>query len=336
VANPERKRAQDALDETTRLANAAAKDAPVLKQLAVQAGPCNAQTPICDFIPSGLTGLPDAHQTAARVVAQRAQETLQKTPETVTDGAFEYTSRVMRRRGEAVAQMRMFLPGKENAPVVLIPVRVNFEAVEADVPNDAERKLTARLAHAPTDQEVEKALAEALVPRIDQLIGDWIEQRRGLGDSVPVSPGTRGRMVGVARHAASDRPVKLIGDFLETRENVLKQFSNTFPVKLPSDSSNRCFTFAATPVEGRGDVNLVFGYMVGPRFVKLGQDVRLASEAAFELCHPRAGDYVLGITWSADVAAKGLVVSMFDSTPGTVTDADARAAAEGAPAAMGK
>jgi hypothetical protein len=62
------------------------------------------------------------------------------------------------------------------------------------------------------------------------------------------------------------------------------------------------------------------------------RDTRKVSDAAFELCDIAAGDYAIRIKFAdKTVSSKGVLVSMFDSTPGAATSEDTIAASRGIP-----
>jgi hypothetical protein len=141
-------------------------------------------------------------------------------------------------------------------------------------------------------------------------------------------------MVAVARHAASDRSVKLLSDLLENRPEELAKGQLEYPVKMPAQTADRCFTFAAIPLNPQIDVNLYLHRVSDDGSMDYVRDTRKGADAGFEVCDLPPGTYSVKVK-SADkdktVDSKGVLIAMFDSTPGAATPQDTVAAAKGLP-----
>ena len=245
-----------------------------------------------------------------------------------------YQARILRRRGAAEAKVTIG-PAMENVPTQFsTSVTVPFDASDEEVTADPEHKLPGKVAHPPSADDVQQALAQALIPKVDEAVIKWGAQRQVGGDLGDMQPGTRSWMVSVARHASSDRAIKLLSDIQETRSDILSQPLITYPVTMPEDSAKRCFTFAAISLDGKTDVNLKFGTPPpagSKRMLTFGRDARSDPDAAFELCHIPKGQYVVAVSWGKERSPKGVLISMFDSTTGSATNDDTRAASRGLP-----
>ncbi len=296
--NPELARAQVAAGRAAQEAAVANDEAEVLRQLAaVNAPVCTGALPVCNFVATSVADFAASRARAAVARATLAEDALHTLPENVaSDEKIEASVKVIHRRGEATVDVRISpADAKSATPPTSFTLRVPFDAESVEVPNDPGHKLTARAPRMPSQDELDKALAEALVQRLDIAVGDFSERRSSRSEIATLQPGTRAWMAGAARHAASDRPVKLFGDIIETRPEALARGSLVYPVNIPSDGEQRCFTFVAAPAEGFGDVNLSFGVEAGATFQTLASDTRRTPVASFELCHPRPGSYALSI-----------------------------------------
>jgi hypothetical protein len=262
-----------------------------------------------------------------------AQAALDTTPKNVTvddEAEFPFEAKVYRRSGDATAQVTVSAAGGQKE--LATTVTFHFEASDDEYPASPEHNLTAKTAKVPTDDDVYRQLAGALIQRADEAVIKWAAQRQIGGDIGDLQPGTRSWMVAVARHAASDRSVKLLSDLLETRSEELEKPVLEYPVKMPSQSSGRCFTFAAIPMTPGVNVNLYLVRKGEDGSMDYARDTRKVSDAAFELCDMAAGDYAIRIKFAdKTVSSKGVLVSMFDSTPGAATSEDTIAASRGIP-----
>ena len=262
-----------------------------------------------------------------------AQAALDTTPKNVTvddEAEFPFEAKVYRRSGDATAQVTVSAAGGQKE--LATTVTFHFEASDDEYPASPEHNLTAKTAKVPTDDDVYRQLAGALIQRADEAVIKWAAQRQIGGDIGDLQPGTRSWMVAVARHAASDRSVKLLSDLLETRSEELEKPVLEYPVKMPSQSSGRCFTFAAIPMTPGVNVNLYLVRKGDEGSMDYARDTRKVSDAAFELCDIAAGDYAIRIKFAdKTVSSKGVLVSMFDSTPGAATSEDTIAASRGIP-----
>lgn len=331
------KRAAEFIEEGTKLAANQAGDA--CKKAGEQAG----------GLLGGIMGgaLCKSATTAAGGVAERAalkgaeermavaQAKLGETPEVITiddTRDYGYEAKVYKRSGDAVARFEIVGSGQQRAQGSSM-VTFHFDASDDEVPGSPEHKLSAKTARLPTVADVERELSVNLLKRIDEAIIRWGAQRQVGGDIGELQPGTRSWMVAVARHAASDRNVKLLSDLLENRSDALAKEFVDYPIMMPKKLDGRCFTFAAIPLDPAADVNMTLGIVREKGFTPLAVDSRTNAEAAFELCNLPAN-----ATFAARVApakkgelVKGVLVSMFDSTPNQATSDDTIAASRGIP-----
>ncbi len=263
--------------------------------------------------------------------AQGALDSTPKTIQTDDEAEFPYEAKVYKRSGDATAQVTVSAAGGQKELATSVPV--HFEASDDEYPGSPEHQLTAKVAKVPNDDDVYRQLAGALIQRADEAVIKWAAQRQIGGDIGDLLPGTRSWMVAVARHAASDRSVKLLTDLLETRPEELAKPFLQYPVKMPAQSKDRCFTFAAIPMTPGVDINMVLTRTGEDGTMDYARDRRKVADAGFELCDMPAGDYKIRITFGDKGAAssKGVLVSMFDSTPGVATTEDTIAASKGIP-----
>ncbi len=261
--------------------------------------------------------------------AQAALDTTPKTIQVDDEAEFPFEAKVYKRSGDATAQVTVSAAGGQKELVTSVPV--HFEASDDEYQGSPEHQLNAKVAKVPNDDDVYRQLAGALIQHADEAVIKWAAQRQIGGDIGDLQPGTRSWMVAVARHAASDRSVKLLSDLLETRPEELAKPFLQYPVKMPAQSKGRCFTFAAIPMTPGVDVNMVLARTGEDGTMDYARDRRKVSDAAFELCDIPAGDYAVRITFAdkASSSSKGVLVSMFDSTPGVATTEDTIAASKG-------
>jgi hypothetical protein len=243
---------------------------------------------------------------------------------------YGYDAKVYRRSGDAIAKIAITASGQSQVQAGS-SITFHFEASDDEYPGSAEHKLPAKTARVPTSSDVEKQLAHEVLARVDEAVIRWGAQRQVGGDIGELQPGTRSWMVAVARHAASDRNVKLLSDLLERRADALEKEAVTYPIKMPEKVDGRCFTFAAIPLEPTADVNLELGRVLKGEFAPLAIDVRPAADAGFEVCDMPSAEYALRLTHGKKASKKGVLVSMFDSTPGGPTAEDTVAGSKGIP-----
>jgi len=260
-----------------------------------------------------------------------AQAALDGTPKTITaddEAEFPYEAKVYKRSGDATAQVTVSAAGGQKE--LGTTVTFHFEAKDDEYPASPEHQLNAKVAKVPTDDDVYRQLAGNLIQRADEAVIKWAAQRQIGGDIGDLQPGTRSWMVAVARHAASDRSVKLLSDLLETRPEELAKPMLQYSVKMPAQSKDRCFTFAAIPMTPGVDINLFLTHTGQDGPMDYARDSRKASDAAFELCDMPPGDYTVRIKLGdKGTSSNGVLVSMFDSTPGVATTEDTIAASKG-------
>lgn len=331
------KRAAEFIEEGTKLAAKEAGDA--CKKAGEKAGGLLGGVmggALCNSATNAAGGL--AERAALKGAEERmsaAQRKLAETPATVSvDDTRDYTyeAKVYKRSGDAVARFDIVQAGQQRSQAPT-SVTFHFDASDDEVPGSSEHKLNAKAARVPTAADVERELSTNLLKRIDEAIIRWGAQRQVGGDIGELQPGTRSWMVAVARHAASDRNVKLLSDLLENRSDALSKEFVDYPVKMPKKVDGRCFTFAAIPLDPAADVNLTLGIVRDKSFSPLAVDTRATPEAAFEMCNlPADTTFSARVTPAKKGAlSKGILVSMFDSTPQVATADDTIAASRGIP-----
>lgn len=352
IANPKHAEAESAV-ETARAEVASAKQAAAV----VEAGTNAVAEQAADgckkagselgsgfgFLAGALckSGTKAVGAAAEAEILKRAQQKLKeaelllaKTPKTLSiDDVQEHTyeAKVYRRSGDATAKIAIVNAGQTSNVTTTPPISFHFEASDDEHAASPEHKLPEKAAKVPSTSDVEQKLAENLLRRIDEAIIRWGAQRQIGGDIGELRPGTRSWMVAVARQAASDRNVKLLSDLFEKRTELLEKTTVTYPVKMPKKLEGRCFTFAAIPMDPTADVNLSFGRFAKGEFTAVAIDKRPSAEAAFEVCNVSPGPYAVRVTHGKNVSKNGVLVSMFESTPGGPTAEDTLAASRGIP-----
>ncbi len=236
-----------------------------------------------------------------------------------------YNAKHYRRSGVARATVTVSARGSDRT-LFEHEVEVPFTAEATEVPTVSEVGLVGKQAKPPSKADAERALAELLVPLVDQTIMKWGTQQDVGGDVGDVKPGTRSWMVLLSRQAATNRPIKLLSDILDNRADELEKGETSYPVTLPPDLANRCFTFGAIALDGTNDVNL--SLLDAGRVV--ARDTRTDPDAAFELCDVPAGNYTAQVSFGGD-APRATLVSLFESTPGKIKVEDVRQSTRGIP-----
>jgi hypothetical protein len=270
---------------------------------------------------------------AANARVQQAEADLAKVAakiEANDENTVATEAKVIRRKGEATVKVTLSGNGEPFTTTMTMPV----VAADSELPEDAEHKLPAKAAKPPTADDYDKAVARAVVHAIDAAILESRLARAVKGDVGNALPGTRARLAYIARRAASDRPVKLVSDALETRADVLALRRIVYAVKLPPDAKDRCWIFAATPIDETVDLNLELGPLPSggaASFVARDRDARPAAHAAILVCGLAAGEHALSMTTSGSRAGAGFLVGLFDATPDAVSADEARATWKGAP-----
>jgi hypothetical protein len=263
-----------------------------------------------------------------------AEHTAANTPETVQvdiKRTRSYRARRFRRTGVARAEIAISPAHDEGRVELRYTAQVPFGAFDIEIPRIPEIGLRGTLASPPTAEDAEEALAKALVGQLDRAVAKWGVEREVGEDSGPVQPGTRSWMVLVARQAASNRAVRLLSDLLENRPQQLAKASLSFRVRMPDERAGRCFVFGAIAVGGGTDVNLTLRRARGKAMTPVARDVRADPDASFEVCDLPSGGYDVVVDTHGAVP-EGILVSMFESTPGRVSKADVSRATLGIPA----
>jgi hypothetical protein len=280
-----------------------------------------------------------SHLTSAQQKLASAEAKLKSTPEELEvddEQTFEYEAKIYHRRGEATASVTITSGASaQGQPLLTTSVGVPFDAADVEIPDDPQHKLQGKKALPPSADDAQATLARALVPVVDEVIVKWGAQRQVGGDIAEMVPGTRPWMVAVARRAASERNVKLLSDLLESRTELLARGSMDYAVKMPADADRRCFVLAAIPLDAgaNADVELQYAQRAGAsRSRVLARDARPEADAAVEVCNLPAGSYAARVKLVGKAAqSKGVLVALFDSTPGGPTADDSRSASRGIP-----
>jgi hypothetical protein len=272
----------------------------------------------------------------ARTSLDKAKNTLGNTPEELSvddEQTFEYEAKTYRRKGNATARVSIRPLHGAGVEPYKASFEVPFDASDLEIPNDPAHQLVGKAASPPTAEAAERALAAELVPLVDAAIVRWGEQRQVGGDVGDLKPGTRSWGVAVARHAAADRNIKLLSDLLENRAEELGKPTLSYPVKISAEAAQKCFTFSAISLETGVDVNLLLGLSRESGGVTvLARDARSDPDAAIEVCNLTAGEYVAQISFGgSNHGTGGLLLSMYESTPGGATAQDTQAATRGLP-----
>jgi hypothetical protein len=279
-------------------------------------------------VPANGGKTPEARVADAERDLAAAEAKLAETPSVASvdePRRWEGRARVLRRAGQATVQVAV-VDARTGAAQAQATAKIPFEASDAEIPADAAAGFPGHAAHAPTQEEAMAALADAVVAQVERALVRLSAQRSAGADLGDYAPGSRSRAAVLARHAASDRPVRLVLDALDRRPDARL----AFPVQLPDDAKRRCFTFVATPLDGRTDVGLSLAQQGSP----VARDVRPAEDASFEVCALAGGAYELVASAVAPTGSPsaGVLVSVFESTPGAVGADDLTKSVKGTPA----
>ena len=324
-------RAQAALDDATA-------ESRFTAALSVAAPPCaQGGGLICDVADAQrVSDAPRAWVQARTNALAVARDALAKTPPTIageSSDTVDATVKAFRRGGEA--KLKVNIVSREAGASVLASdvTMVPYAAISLDIPADAAHAVEARHGGPPTEDDVDRAAAEAIVDRMDEIVATWMSRSVSHVDPGALDPGTRAYQALLARHVAGNRRVKVFSDVLDGRSEVLAGEQTQYPVQIPPGSERKCFTFvAASGDTTQVDLNLV---LTAPSGVLVGRDKRLAATAGIEVCGLAEGAYKASVSWGAP-KPKAIFLSVFESTPGAVTDADLQAASSGMPPTLGK
>jgi hypothetical protein len=265
-----------------------------------------------------------------------ARDALAKTQRTVTGDSTDTVDAPAKAfRKMAVAKMKVTLLGREAGAGTLATdvSEVPFAAVNFEIAAEPARGIEAKRGGPPSEEEFERAAADAMVDRIDQIMTAWMSRSSPHVDPGALDPGTRAYQVLLARHIANNRKVKLFSDVIDARPEVLGGEESQYPVQLPAGAENKCFTFVAASADTMPvDVNLT---VTAPSGGRVGRDRRPTATAGFEICGLPSGAYKAAISWGPS-KPRQVFLSVFESTPNVVTDADLQAASTGTPPTLGK
>jgi hypothetical protein len=340
-------RAQAALDVATR-------EATTLAALFSVAAPdCSRPDAgvICDGdAPNKVADALRGRQQALTNAVAFARDAVAKTRPTIPGEAtesVEFAAKAFRRPCEVKLKVNIMSREAGGGSLGSAALSVPFTTVSLDIPGDPAHGIEARKGGPPTEEEIEHAAAEAIVARIDELLSTWMSRSTPRVDAASLEPGTRAYQALLGRHVASNRRVRLFSDVLDFRGETLDrdgaaaasprgaqdQGEARYPVQLDGTSGAKCFTFvAATPDAAPVDINLTLTTASG---ALLARDKRPVLTAGFEVCGLEPGAYTAAVTWGGG-KPRGVFLSVFESTPGAITDADQQAATAGAAPMLGK
>ena len=240
--------------------------------------------------------------------------------------SYSWTGKVVRRKAEATVRVTMHAGEISSKTDFAITDKFPFEA--AALPSDSKDPKP------PTAEDAEKALARELAVRIDDYVARWIASRRLSEPSSLMEFGSRPWAAALASRVVAERPVRLVADLLENREESLRAPMAVYPVTIGAGDANRCIVVSAAPTDGRSDLNLVFGLPPASgskRFLAMARDARLQPDAAIELCGVAPGQYAIGVWSPGSARPRSILVSLFESTPGGVSAEQGREASRGEP-----
>lgn len=282
-----------------------------------------------------------AHEKAATARWEAAVETIKQVPrerELETHTRRIVTTRVVHRRGDAKVDLsiRAVAPSAAVDPAFDLARTLPFDASDADVPQGSSPDGHARVASAPTDADVTTAVAEAMVAEIDRVVSAWQTARRSQATAAASAVGARSAAVAVAMRATSGRPVRLVDDALGS---VDEHGWLALPTTMPRLDGDRCFVWSAVPLEGAAEASLQVGGGVradSKRLALVVRDAHAERGAAVELCRPPAAIDGVALAVRPPFTKRQWLLSVFESTPGGVSAADAKEATNGLPVANAK
>lgn len=290
----------------------------------------------CDV--SATTDPGAARERVAADALTKAEVARQSVPAAIEQDRvvwLDYRAKVLRRQGEAAVTVKLTpAEGSPNAQPLQLLRKVPFEAADEEIAADPARGIDAKSAKAPEREQVDAALAAALLADLDDVLRLWMMRSTASVQPPSLEPGSRAHLTLLARHAASNRRVKRISDVLDERADKLQVGSIEYPLNVPAGAGAGCFTFVVAPVRPRGvQVDLVLRTQQGR--ILVGRDPRSGPEGALDVCGLAPGGYLLEVRFPG-AAPSAMAVGMFDSTPGRATDADVAAALSGAPPPIGR
>ncbi len=321
--------------------SAAAVEAPRIAPLLAVAAP-DCRTPgagvVCDVGDAQrVADAPRARDQALANALAVARDALAKTLPAVPGNATEtIESQVLVTHRAGEAKLRLSIVSRDPAAGTLATdaTAIAFEASSAGVSVDPAHGVEVRAGGGRlTEEDYDRAAAEAIVARLDEVLATWMSRSVARVAPGALDPGSRAYQALLARHIASNRRVRLFSDVIDVRSETLGGVESHYPVQIPAGSESKCFVFVAAPADTAPlDVNLALRAESG---AIVGRDRRRAPTAGFELCGLSGGAYVATVSWSRR-PSNGIFLSVFESTPGAVTEADVLAASAGAPHELGK
>ena len=180
--------------------------------------------------------------------------------------------------------------------------------------------------------DFDRAAAQATAQAADHALETWMSRSIEHPPQNALLPGTRAYLTLLARHTASNRPVKLVTDLLDQRPETVTSGKASYPIQLTDAPPGECFTFVATASDGApADVDLAVFRDDSKSSFLVARDRRAELSAAVESCNFEPGSYRIDLAIKGATKPQGVNVAIFDSTPGKVADVELRAASDGSP-----
>jgi hypothetical protein len=300
----------------------AERDAPLFRAIFKPArARCDAPSAIsCDASPAPDIG--DARVASRRAEVASLESALAALPKLIeTDdvAVVDYRAKVFRRHGEAVVTLKLSpTDALPNIPPFKITHKVPFESSDMEVAADPAKGIAAHAGRAPEQAQVNAAVAQAVVADASAVVDTWMHRATAGVDANVFERGSRAHLALVARHAASNRGVRLVSDLIEDRPAMLARGTVEYPIRIATPPGG-CHALVAVPLLPGSNVNLALRERATRTLV--ARDARPAPDAAIDVCPLAAGDYVLEVSFR-DGRAAPTAIGLFESTPGVRASAD--------------
>jgi hypothetical protein len=320
--NPAKVAAARRLEGARAASRSAESSAPIYDRLFASPQPkCETGAASCDV--AARRDIGSAHVAKRREHVSAQESAAAAVPDTIEQDdvvAVDYRAKVYSRKGEASVTLKLTptdaLPGM---PPLQLTRKVPFDATEVEVLADPAKGVEAKAAKPPEREQVDAAVSSALLAEIDQVLGVWMRRTTAAAPPASFEVGSRAHLALLARHAASNRKVKLVSDLVDDRPETIAARRASYPITVPA-GAGRCYAFVATPLRRGGDVDLTLRARTTGA---LGaRDVRSGSDAGVDACPLAPGDYVLEVAIPQAAPAGPFALGMFESTPGTTPDPD--------------
>lgn len=295
-----------ALSAAKEALEASERDAVVLERLFRRAQPaCSAGAGTCDVV--AVAGLASTHVAKRRQEVAEREEALARASQgkgRLAPTTGERARAAVARRG--VGRVTLTLSPTDALPDIP-PLSLTHELLFDVEETDASTRATA------LDAE---AAAVAVLAELDGVLEGWSLRAVRVVPAASYRFGSHAHLRLLARHAASNRPVRAMSVMLEDDVAALSDTGTTHALNIP-DGGRRCFTFVASALKPGVAVTLALRAKASGALV--ARDARGVSGAAFDICSAESGLHTLEVRSLDGVAVS---VGMFESTPGLVPDAD--------------